>query len=154
MSSSPERTLAAQAPSGPGTEAPADPNHALDALRAARLRRQLADEGSSIFVHAPRPTFVPNAPQSAWQRTFGTDHHSAVCGLRLSAEVIDGTLASVLRPAHENRAWLEISLGSACTVKAMMTPSDLRELAARMVDAAHDIEAHPASTLVATQEAA
>lgn len=154
MSSSPERALAAQAPSGPGTEAPADSDRALDALRAARLRRQLADEGSSIFVHLPRPAIVSN--EYANQRRFGAGDgfratrlalsDSEAC--RLEAE------ASVYRDGGCDLAELSLFLGAftSAQITERLTPTELRALAMCLIDAAHDIEAHPAAALAAQQQ--
>lgn len=129
-------------------------DQAIDKLRAAQLRRQLASEGSSTFVHAPRPAWVPSEAENAWQRSFGTDNYSAICGLQLRDAESGRMSISVLRSAKKEVARLEIALGATCHVRALLDPAELRDLAARLIDAAHDIEAHPAAELQAEREAA
>lgn len=133
---------------------PRSTDHAIAQLRAAQIRRQLAEERAAIFVHAPRPAWVHGEARSAWQRTFGPNDHSAICGIRLRNAESAGTSLAVLRPATEDLARLTIELGCACYVRAVLAPSELREIAARLIDAAHDIETHPAAAPATARGAA
>lgn len=134
----------------------ADPDRALDALRAARLRRQLADEGSSIFVHLPRAAIVPDDPRYAYQRRFGSGP-----GLRATRVAPSdreacsmNAQAVVYRDGECDLAELSLHLGAFtfAQITERLTPDELRDLASRLIDAAHDIEAHPAAALAAQQQ--
>lgn len=140
----------------PAAPATATPDHALDALRAARLRRQLADEGSSIFVHLPRPAIVPDEPRYANQRRFGSGPGFRTTRVAPSDREACSMNAQavVYRDGECDLAELSLNLGlSTCAqITERLTPTELRDLAARLIDAAHDIEAHPAAALAAEQE--
>lgn len=107
---------------------------ALETVRAARLRRQLADEGSSIFVHAPRPSTRVNLELD--QKEFGAIVRPENDGVEV--------LISVTRPVKENYALLYLSIHG-WPSRIHLAATDLRAMAARLLDAAHDIETHPAT---------
>lgn len=73
------------------------------------------------------------------KRATATDQHSS-CEVR------------VYRSATEDRIQLTTSVNcnfNQATVTALLTAPELRDLSARLLDAAHDLEVNPASTLVA-----
>lgn len=125
MQASPATT--ATAPKAPG--ATLCPDHALDQLRAAQLRRQLAGDRSAIFVHAARPGMVSDMLPG--HNLFGGARFGTV-SREQSADVADVMFVST---------------------RLRMAPADLRAHAALLIDAAHDIETHPA-TLDTAGEAA
>lgn len=133
MQASPATTATAPTPS---------PDHALDALRAARLRRQLADEGSSIFVHLP---LAARHNQALKQNEFGA--------YAIKQEGGGVVVVSVARPVSANYALLGLGRGFLLEC-AKLPPAQLRAMAAIFIDAAHDIEAHPAAALDPEREAA
>lgn len=122
-------------------QATPSPDHALDALRAARLRRQLVDEGSSIFVHLPCPAARHN--QALEQNEFGA--------YAIKQEDGGVVVVSVARPVSANYALLGLGRGFLLEC-AKLPPAQLRAMAATFIDAAHDIEAHPAEALAAQVE--
>jgi len=111
-------------------------------------RAQPRPEGS--FAHTPRPAQVAHAPYSH-QRRYGADLQAAY-GLHLRHDRKDPCRCEVevFRNAHDDVAELKLSLGldTRANITVRMTPAELRELAARALDAAHDIEAHPAAALM------
>lgn len=91
------------------------------------------------FTHHPRPAIVSDTEGCHDQRRFGSDFD-------LSLDNGSTTVgAEVLRFATRDTATLCLRI---CVIKATMqvqaTPAEMRELAARLIDAAHDIEAFPA----------
>jgi hypothetical protein len=63
------------------------------------------------------------------------------------------TMLAVYRDAKRQVAELEINVASIARIDIELTPTKLRELAARLLDAAHDIEANPAAMLMLAQAA-
>ena len=67
------------------------------------------------------------------------------------------TTLGVYRDAKRQVGELEINVASIARIGIELTPQKLRELATRLVDAAHDIETNPAAKLMeaqATEQAA
>lgn len=98
------------------------------------------------FIHQPRPAFFSSG-EHAWMHQFGANQLDAIFGVRSCGGL--ASTAVVLRSARESHATLrvEIDLGRANSFASAELPLDpvgLRELARRLVDAAADIEAHPA----------
>ena len=144
-------------PSAPANT-PRGADHAIDKLRAAQLRRQLAAEGSSVFVHAPRPALVPQEPNHYWQRRFGAGDMPSDY-IQPATECEAALLIAqfeVFRDGEYDLAEVRARLGIRTTaeVTIRLPPAELRDLAARLIDAAHDIEAHPSATLAPEREAA
>jgi hypothetical protein len=114
-----------------------------------------AAEPAPISV-TPRPAIVSEGEHSN-QRRFGATQRAAF-GLALAHHA--ATELIVCRMAHEEVASLEVSIGSghgygvAVTIDLDLTRSELLELAARLIDAAHDIDTHPSQQLIAAREAA
>lgn len=104
-------------------------------------------------THTPRPAHVAERAEYSYQRRFGADSHSAH-GLQLSSERESRPEVTVYRDGTTDLAELQVDLGLWCkaSIQVQMTPVELRELAARLLDAAHDIETLPAAVL--TQAAA
>lgn len=105
-----------------------------------------AQLATGTFTHTPRPAIVAAAPHGH-QRRFGTTNHSAY-GLESTVDKNTATL-TVYRAATEDVAELELALGlmTKAFIQARWTPGELREIAARLLDAAHDIETFPSSVL-------
>lgn len=137
---------------------PTHADHALDTLRAAQLRRQLVQEDSHIFIHAPRPALVPQEPDHYWQRRFGAGDMPG--DYRQPATECEAALLiaqfEVFRDGEYDLAEVRARLGIRTTaeVTIRLHPAELRDLAARLIDAAHDIELYPAAALATEQEAA
>lgn len=133
----------------------AEPCDAIDALTAAKLNREFARDGSSVFVHAPRPADVATPAKYSNQRRFGPGgtvrHHK----LAMQSQEERGLRAEacVHRDAEFDLAELTLELGlyTCSSITVRMTPAELRDLARRLIDAAHDIEAHPAATLTGAE---
>ena len=105
---------------------------------------------NNIFTHKPRPAIVAIADRH--QRRFGANHRLPYDGVR----AIRSSLSiEVFRRAALPHAELTVHLGAGVGgVIAALTPDALRELARRLIDAAADIEANPASALRAAATAA
>ena len=111
----------------------------------------------STFTHTPRPPHVSEAPHHL-QRRFGPPN----CRSSWPPEPVEpktekGGLArvTVYRSGNEDTAELEFKMGLQTQVSfdVRMAPSELRDLAARLLDAAHDIETNPAAKLMEAQAA-
>ena len=89
-------------------------------------------------VHHPRPAIVATAKGCGNQRRFGSD-----LPLRTGD---DGVNVEVVRFSDENTANILLDFRTYWTARATASPTELRELAARLIDAAHDIETFPAAT--------
>ena len=112
---------------------------------------------NNIFTHTPRQAIVWDSHPG--QRYFGEDSHTATCGLPNNNGIADASaLVGVERIGHMSGAArlvvesLRID-GASFSVAAQLRPAQLRELARRLIDAAADIEANPASALLAAESA-
>lgn len=105
------------------------------------------------FTHTPRPARTGSG-KHAWQRRFTTDDSSYNSKCRHDASEPHYCATTVWRDAKQDVAELEITLGlhTSASMTVRLTPAELRDLAARLLDAAHDIETLPAAVLA--QEAA
>lgn len=104
------------------------------------------------FIHYPRPARVPARAAYAWQRRFSDSDHDSH-GLQLAN---GNTRAEVLRDARGDVAFLSLEARLDCALmrhEVTLTPHELRELAARLIDAAADIELLPAVELQALADA-
>lgn len=105
---------------------------------------------SQPTIHYPRPAIVAQGTEHTWQRRFGDA--STAGGLRIQprTDQAEHPIATVMRDAKRDVAELELEIGlyTCASITVRLTPAELRELAARLIDAAHDIEAHPARTLL------
>lgn len=103
----------------------------------------------STFTHTPRPAITSDSPGCEWQRRFG--NAAETCGYELSPSTDESTRASIdlLRDAATNVTALRMNIGiwTNASMSVRLTPAELRELAARLIDAAHDIETLPAAVL-------
>ena len=102
----------------------------------------------STFTHTPRPPCVCKG-QYANQRRFGPP--SKVSNEHPQPLTHGETTLGVYRDAKRQVAELEINVASIARIGIELTPTKLRELAARLLDAAHDIEANPAAMLMEAQ---
>lgn len=100
-------------------------------------------------IHHPRPPIVPQNSQHAWQRYFGNSAAGLGQYLLVATDLAMAPRCCVMRNAAFDVAEMNISLGvnTDARITICMTPAELRELAARLIDAAHDIEAFPAAIL-------
>ena len=108
----------------------------------------------STFTHTPRPPCVCTG-QYANQRRFGPP--GKVSNEHPQPLTHGETTLGVYRDAKRQVAELEINVASIASIGIELTPTKLRELAARLLDAAHDIETNPAAKLMeaqATEQAA
>ena len=99
----------------------------------------------STFTHTPRPPCVCKG-QYANQRRFGPP--GKVSNEHPQPLTHGETTLGVYRDAKRQVAELEINVASIASIDIELTPTKLRELAARLLDAAHDIEANPAAKLM------
>ena len=104
----------------------------------------------STFTHTPRPPCVCKG-QYANQRRFGPP--GKVSNEHPQPLTHGETTLGVYRDAKRQVAELEIDVASIASIGIELTPTKLRELAARLVDAAHDIETNPAAKLMEAQAA-
>jgi hypothetical protein len=90
------------------------------------------------FTHEPRAPQLPPDPAHCAQRYFtGSDRE------RWIADTV-----RVFRFEHDDSAHVEVCTAygkSRAEVTAYLTAAELREFASRLLDAAHDIETHPAA---------
>ncbi|WP_462387255.1 hypothetical protein [Acidovorax sp. Q11] len=109
---------------------------------------------AGTFTHTPRPPRNTGTPEHAWQRYFAPEsQHGGLNHLRCSTEEAREMRAGarVWRDASRDTAEVSITLGlyTCASIAVQMQPAELRDLAARLIDAAHDIEANPAAALIA-----
>ena len=104
----------------------------------------------STFTHTPRPPCVCKG-QYANQRRFGPP--SEISNEHPQPLTHGETTLVVYRDAKRQVAELEINVASIARIDIELTPTKMRELAARLLDAAHDIEANPAAMLMLAQAA-
>lgn len=122
-------TASSTAPTTTGAEHSA----AIDALTAAKLRREFARDGSSVFVHAPREASSVNA--ALCRSYFGPDMQVEHPG--------QSTLITVARRFGEDTAELLFSING-WPSRIDLDAAELFALAKRFIDAAHDLTAKPA----------
>lgn len=104
----------------------------------------------TTFTHTPRPPCVCKG-QYANQRRFGPP--GEISNEHPQPLTHSGTTLGVYRDAKRQVAELEINVASIASIGIELSPTKLRELAARLIDAAHDIEANPAAMLMLAQAA-
>lgn len=104
-------------------------------------------------THTYRPAISPAEAPHSYQRRYGPN--ATTCyGLEATTDSEYRPSITVFRDSSEDVAELKLDLGlwSSVHAKVRLTPAELREVAARLLDAAHDIETLPAAVL--TQAAA
>jgi hypothetical protein len=106
-------------------------------------------EAAGTFTHTPRPALIPVAHQEI--RRFGTGEKTLDYQLECSSESAQRMRAEIrtLRDAERDVADLRIKLGNYTNaeITVELTADEMRDVARRLIDAAHDIEAHPAAAL-------
>lgn len=127
-----------------------------DAAHTTQAAMSATPAAEGTFTHAPRPAIVPTEAKHAWQRRFGpgaTVGDYKINPADREARAMRCEL-KVFRDGNCDIAEVRISLGLYTTaqITARLSPTELRELAARLIDAAHDIEALPADALARAQE--
>lgn len=117
-----------------------------------------ADTGTQNgnFVHIPFPPYISPETKYADQRYFsrnGKPQSKLQIGISLDTfGAWHSTEAGVYRNACEDTAELSLTNHTThCRFESMVSlgPTELRELASRLLDAAHDLEINPAKKLVA-----
>ena len=102
------------------------------------------------FIHRPQAAVVYESHPD--QRLFHNDDapwpHSVEATWARSPRMLARTALNIWRSAKHDAARLEINVSSShgrATLAAYLIPSELRDLAQRLLDAAADIEAHPST---------
>ena len=112
---------------------------------------------SALAPLAPRPADVPPEREYAYQRRFGSNTLDAYQGTASVDKRSDDEFsvsmgrASVYRDGKRDHAELRIDIGgggSTARVILNLNAAGLRDLAARLLDAAHDLESAPAEVLM------
>lgn len=97
------------------------------------------------FIHTPRaPEVSDGFPDQRWFR--GPNKEQRV-QITLQKKRPSSQSATVVRLASENKAELGIRFDTGITsgsIDVALTATELRELAQRLLDAAHDIDTNPA----------
>lgn len=111
---------------------------------------------AGTFNHTPRPAITNDDARYRNQRRFGRGSAARDHVLQPSEPHTRSQHAEldVYRDGETDLAEVRISLGlfASANITVRLTPDELRELAACLIDAAHDIETLPAAVLA--QEAA
>lgn len=111
---------------------------------------------TATFTHTPRPAIVPANPEYGDQRRYG----SGDCALsyklypgRRGAKSMHTEL-EVFRYGDSDLAEVIVTIGyhTGATIRAELNADELRDLAARLIDAAHDIETFPATVLARAEQ--
>ena len=100
----------------------------------------------NAFVHTPCPPKVSEAPYSNHQRFTGLSDTSWIRPSPESNKLLDESL-HVTRFKDEDEARLHFQINTNQTVFSTsvgLTATELRDLAQRLLDAAHDIDVNPA----------
>jgi hypothetical protein len=121
-----------------------------------QMEKQQAGKSGETFVHTPRAPKVPEGDAHNWQRWFvGADDGRDVYA---SESRYGSGYAQVFRDARTDVAEVTVAVRvgpTRFTAEIDFGPAGLRDLAHRLLDAAHDIETHPAAALAtSTEEAA
>lgn len=103
----------------------------------------------SAVSHTPRPPYVPQSVGHAWQRRFGASDTQLGMPVRHDCNQPFVCSIEVFRDAEEDAAELNVEMGlhTRARIGVRLNAGELRDLAARLLDAAHDIETLPAATL-------
>lgn len=106
------------------------------------------------FTYAPRAPHTPEPGPHAWQRRYGPANSAYGMQAQHDAGQQCFCRVEVFRDAKQDMAELNIRIGinTCASITVRLTPAELREVAARLIDAAHDIETLPAATLAREQE--
>lgn len=131
--------------------------------RLVRRAKQANDRAAKLnpvpqpFVHQPIAPWVPEEAAHNKQRSFSRGHENRSVELDCARKPNDWGMVTasaevnVFRWADANTAELSLRVGanrSDCTATVMCNAVELREIAARLLDAAHDLEAFPSNVLM------
>lgn len=104
-------------------------------------------------THVYRPALHPPTGQHSYQRRYGPPGYegSSHPSRLITTSDRDRAQFEVYRDATHDVAEVEITIGTftAASIILRMTAEELREAAARLLDAAHDIETLPSHALQA-----
>jgi hypothetical protein len=131
--------------------------------RLVKRAKQANDRAAKLntapkpFVHQVHAPYVPGEAQYNKQRSFSRGNDNRAVDLDYAKKPNDwGTVTAsaevaVFRWADVNTAELSLKVGanrSECTATVMCSATELREIAARLLDAAYDLDAFPAAVLM------
>lgn len=129
------------------------------ATAAATQEPQHARKALGTFIHTPRPPLVPKEAKNAFQRRFQPEdeygHHKPVTPTAKDARSMLAAI-EVYRGSDNDFAELRARFGNwaNAAIEIPLKPAELRDLAERLIDAAHDIETNPAKAFVPATAAA
>jgi hypothetical protein len=116
---------------------------------------------SALFTHTPRAPWSPEDSTCAYQRYFISESDGPLNyearGAQKNATVHTEATIRVYRASMRDHAEvaMRLMLGRHdAQLACHFTAPELREIAQRLLDAAHDIETHPAAVLMAATRAA
>lgn len=109
-----------------------------------------ASQQQAIHTYRPHVTISDNKAH-AWQRRYGENRGDWEFNARHDDRQAAHCALAVFQDASEDVAELRVCVGlfTTASMTVRLTPADLRDLAARALDAAHDIETNPAAALAA-----
>lgn len=114
----------------------------------AALRSVEQPEAPALFTHFPRAADHDASGPYAWQRRFGADRAARIFGIETTEPAARGAAITVFRDGRAQVAELRADSGnyggSHASVAFTLDAIALRELARRLIDAAADLDAHPA----------
>lgn len=107
------------------------------------------------FTHTPRPAIVAKTAGHTNQRRFGVADRArgyVISPTEQQARAMNTEL-QVFRDAEFDMAEVTIDIGlyTCASITVRLNPAELRDLATRLIDAAHDIESLPAAVLARDQ---
>ena len=108
---------------------------------------QFNAQQQAAFIHHPRNAHVCGSHNA--QRYFNSGVLAVDLGPKHDPD-FNAVGTCVLRFSDYNYAHLKMSVNTSAgdsSISALMTPTELRDLAARLIDAAHDIELWPSDRL-------
>ena len=107
-----------------------------------------ADVCTATHIHHIQPPTVA-LDENTHQRRYGPDAYAGTPSTNYPTEVALAPRAGVCRYAEVDLAEVTLQIGhyNTARITLLFTPAQLRELAGRLLDAAADIETHPAAVL-------
>lgn len=109
-----------------------------------------ASQQQATHTYRPHVTISDNHTH-AWQRRYGENRGDWELNARHDDRQVAHCTLAVFRDSGEDVAELRVQVGlfTTANMAVRLAPAELRNLAARALDAAHDIETNPAAALAA-----